>query len=210
MSEISLEKVDQVRERTGVGYAEAKFALEVNGGDVLEALIYIENIKRSKEDKAHDWKKFKGENVSTKYETLEEFKLWLSELIKKGNVSRIKIKREDKVIMDIPVSAGIAAGVVAIIMPQLLAIGIITAIATKLTIEITKDDGSIEVVNKVVKETVSDVKDKAVDLAGTVKEKIISVKDEVLQKTSSKSVKVDDDSPVYTYTVKFDEVDKDK
>lgn len=210
MSEISLEKVDQVRERTGVGYAEAKFALEVNGGDVLEALIYIENIKRSKEDKAHNWKKFKGESASAKYETLEEFKLWLSELIKKGNVSRIKIKREDKVIMDIPVSAGIAAGVVAIIMPQLLAIGIITAIATKLTIEITKDDGSIEVVNKVVKETVSDVKDKAVDLAGTVKEKIISVKDEVLQKTSSKSVKVDDDSPVYTYTVKFDEVDKDK
>ncbi|GIM28063.1 hypothetical protein CPJCM30710_07290 [Clostridium polyendosporum] len=210
MSEISLEKVDQVRDRTGVGYAEAKLALEVNGGDVLEALIYIENIKRSNEDKTHAWKKFKGESSSTKYETLEEFKLWLNELIKKGNVSRVKIKREDKVIIDIPVNAGIAAGVIAIIMPQLLAIGIITAIATKLTVEITKDDGSIEVVNKMVKETVSDVKDKAVDLAGTVREKINSVKDEVFQKNSSKSVKVDDNSPVYTYTVKFDEVEKDK
>ena len=39
--EITLEKVDQVRERTGVTYAEAKNALEVANGDVLEAIIYL-------------------------------------------------------------------------------------------------------------------------------------------------------------------------
>lgn len=37
--EITLEKVDQVKERTGVSYAEAKNALEVTNGDVLEAII---------------------------------------------------------------------------------------------------------------------------------------------------------------------------
>ena len=45
--EITLEKVDQVRERTGVTYAEAKNALEIANGDVLEAIIYIENIKEA-------------------------------------------------------------------------------------------------------------------------------------------------------------------
>ena len=62
--EITLEKVDQVRERTGVTYAEAKNALEIANGDVLEAIIYIENIKEA------DAK----ENSKIKAESIEEFK----------------------------------------------------------------------------------------------------------------------------------------
>ena len=42
MENVTLEKVDMVRERTGVSYEKAKEALEVCEGDVLEALIYIE------------------------------------------------------------------------------------------------------------------------------------------------------------------------
>ncbi|MBK1812858.1 DUF4342 domain-containing protein [Clostridium sp. YIM B02505] len=212
MSEVTLEKVDQVRQRTGVSYAEAKHALEVNNGEVLDALIYIEEVKSHDKNSESEWKCEKEEG-SQKYETIEEFKAWLSELIKKGNVSRIKIKKDEKVLIDVPVNAGIAAGVIALVLPQLLAIGIITAIATKITIEITKEDGSVEVVNKVVKETVSDVKDmatdlkdKATDLAENLKDKFNSVKNE---KSAGKNVHVDNDSPVYTYTVKFDEVDKE-
>lgn len=41
MENITLEKVDMIRERTGVSYEKAKEALEVCEGDVLEALIYI-------------------------------------------------------------------------------------------------------------------------------------------------------------------------
>ena len=48
MSEITLEKVDLIRERTGVSYTEAKEALEAGNGDVVDALIYIENKKKSK------------------------------------------------------------------------------------------------------------------------------------------------------------------
>ena len=40
--DITLEKVDQVRERTGVSYAEAKNALEISNGDVLNAIILLE------------------------------------------------------------------------------------------------------------------------------------------------------------------------
>ena len=39
--DITLEKVDQVRERTGVSYAEAKNALEISNGDVLNAIILL-------------------------------------------------------------------------------------------------------------------------------------------------------------------------
>ena len=42
MEKVTLEKVDMVRERTGVTYEKAKQALEASEGDVLEALIYIE------------------------------------------------------------------------------------------------------------------------------------------------------------------------
>ena len=40
--EISLEKVDKVRERTGVSYGEAKKALEMCEGNVLDAIIFLE------------------------------------------------------------------------------------------------------------------------------------------------------------------------
>ena len=38
-----LEKVEKIREKTGVSYEEAKAALEVCGEDVLDALVYLEN-----------------------------------------------------------------------------------------------------------------------------------------------------------------------
>mgnify|MGYP002625391052 FL=1 len=137
MEKISLEHVDQVIERTGVSYSKAKEALEYSNGDVLEAIIYLEN---KESDKAESFEKAG--------ETIDEFKNWLKELIKRGNISRIKIKKDEKVIVDVPVNAGIAVAVIAVIMPALLAFGVIAAVATKITIEITKTDGTIEVVNK--------------------------------------------------------------
>ena len=42
MAEITLEKIDIIKERTGVSYTDAKEALEECDGDVVNALIYIE------------------------------------------------------------------------------------------------------------------------------------------------------------------------
>ena len=39
--EITLEAVDQIRDRTGVSYAEAKEALINSGGDVVDAIIAL-------------------------------------------------------------------------------------------------------------------------------------------------------------------------
>lgn len=187
MSEISLEKIDIIRERVDATYEEAKEALEACNGNIVDALIYIEKSRRSAKDEV--------------YTSKDEFITWLKDLVKKGNVTRIKIKKDDKVVVDIPVTAGIAAGIfTAIAWAPLLGIGFLTAVFTKVTVEITKDDGSVEIVNKIIKTTANDIKEKVSDIASDVKEKI-KVK---------KNKDEEDQDNVYQYTVKFDDIDEEK
>ena len=40
--EITLEQVERLREKAGVSYGQAKQALEYSGGNLLDALIYLE------------------------------------------------------------------------------------------------------------------------------------------------------------------------
>jgi len=194
MSDITLEKIDIIRERTGVSYTDAKEALEACSGNVVDALIYIEQNKKTTKN-----------NI---YTTKDEFLEWLKDLVKKGNINRIRIKKEEKVIVDIPVNAGIAATLTALIWPPLIAIGILTAVVTKVTIEITKDDGTVEIVNTIIKtgvkdtmqdmkETVKDVKDKVFDAASSVKDKFSSKEDK------------SEEQNTYQYTVKFEDIDKE-
>ena len=164
--EITLEKVNQVRERTGVSYAKAKEALEHTNGSVLDAIILLESEMKN-ENSFND-----GMKVNNGAETVEEFKIWLKDLINKGNVSRIKISKDEKVLVDVPVNAGIAAGIIGIIIPPILAFVVVAAVVTQeFTIEITKSDGTVEVVNKYITKTVNDVKEKAAGFTEKVKEK---------------------------------------
>ena len=108
------------------------------------------------------------------YTTKDEFVSWIKELINKGNITRIKIKKDKRIIIDVPVNAGVATGALALIWPQLIGvigIGALAAVFTNFTIEITKEDGSVEVVNKIIKGTMKDVKDKVNGMASEVKEK---------------------------------------
>lgn len=201
MEEITLEKIDIVKERTGVSYTDAKEALEECEGNVVNALIYIE----AKQKKSNKF------NIEEMYTTKDEFVAWIKETVRKGNVTRIKIKKDDKVVIDIPVNAGIAAGLVALSMPTLLGLGILTAVLTKVTIEITKADGTVEIVNTFIKNTVEDVKIKMNDLSEEVKEKFYETKDSFSK--SSKNCKDSKDSNnenVYQYTVKFDKQEQEE
>ena len=49
--EISLEQIELVKDRTGVSYKEAKDALEFANGNVVDAIIYVE------ENINHDYEK---------------------------------------------------------------------------------------------------------------------------------------------------------
>ncbi|MEA4827179.1 MAG: DUF4342 domain-containing protein [Clostridium sp.] len=206
MSEISLEKIDIIRERTGVSYTEAKEALEICNGNVVDALIHIEGKQKSMKDDL--------------YTTKDEFMKWMKEVVKKGNVTRIRIKKDDKTVTDIPVNAGVAAGLVALIWPPLIALGVLTAVFTKVTIEIVKSDGSVEVVNKIIKNRAKDVKEKVDDLTYDVKEKVEDMTSEVKEKVEDMTSEVKEkfdkknnsakDENVYKYTVSFEEADDEK
>lgn len=201
MEKITLEKVDMVKERTGATYEQAKEALEICEGDVLEALIYIEKIQSVSEENNDSSKDDDANMVS-----IDELKAWFKQIIEKGNVTRIKIKKDDNELIDVPVNAGIAAGVIAIIIPPILAAGVIAAIATRITIEITMEDGSVEVVNKHVSKVANDVKNKAADFADMVKNKVNEMKNDNNRDNSDSKQKVYTGSDsVYTYTVNFDD-----
>ena len=206
MENITLEKVDMIRERTGVSYEKAKEALEVCEGDVLEALIYIEKSQKLLEINGE----FVDEEANRTPISIEELRAWLKQVIEKGNVTRIKVKKDDKELVDIPVNAGIAAGVVAIIIPPIHAAGVIAAIATQITIEVTMEDGSVEVVNKYVSEIASNVKIKATDFADKIKTKVNEMKNDISKHNDDSKQKVYTGSDtVYTYTVNFEEEKED-
>ena len=192
MSDITLEKIDIIRERAGVTYAKAKEVLEINEGNIVDSMIYIESNSEDKEKKI--------------YSTLDELTKWLKGIINKGNINRIRIKKEDKVLVDVPVNASIAAGVIATVWQPLIAIGLATATLTTVTVEITKEDGTVELVNKIIK-------NKANNFATDIKEKFegitYMVKDKLKKEKSRDNIEITDE-PVYRYTVKFDDIDKEK
>ncbi|ADL51205.1 DUF4342 domain-containing protein [Clostridium cellulovorans] len=161
MSEITLEKVDLVKDRTKCTYQEAKEALELHDGNVVDAIIYLEENKKSKGT----------------FDNKDEFINYIKELINKGNITRIKIKKDDQVLLDVPVNAGVAAGLLALAIPWVIPVGIITAVAVKITVEITKEDGTVEVINKFIKNTAGNVSERFQDANDIMKDANEVIKD---------------------------------
>ena len=88
---ITLENIDGVRERSGASYEEAREALEVSGGNVVDALVYLEQKKSAQTN-----------------DILDKVKA----VVKEGNVNKIRLKRDGKVLLSIPVNVGIGVGLV--------------------------------------------------------------------------------------------------
>jgi len=128
-----LAKIDLLRERTGVSYKEAKEALDQVDGDVVLALINLEDDRVNIDDGLKD----KSDKV------LKQIK----DIIKKGNVNRIKIKKGDKVIADFPANVG-ALGLAGVVLSPTLAVigalGTVAALANDYTLEIERPNGEIE------------------------------------------------------------------
>lgn len=126
MEEITLEKIDMIRERTGVSYREAKEALERSRGNVLEALIELDEKKDTK------W----TEEISVRSsEVIEKVK----GLIHEGNVNKISVKHDGRTLVEIPVAFG-AIG--AMVLPHFTVLGVMVAMFKKCTIEVVRNDGS--------------------------------------------------------------------
>lgn len=164
--EITLEKIELVKDRTGVGYKESKEALEQTDGNVVDAIILIEeNIDEAGKSKM-------GEQGAAIMDTIKA-------AIKKGNVSKLTIKKDGDVIVNLPVSIGIIGTV---LFPWAAIGATIAAFGTKCTIEMLKDNGEIINISQKASETfdtfvtkggviVDEMKDKGGDFADAAKEK---------------------------------------
>jgi hypothetical protein len=122
----NLEKIDLLRQRMNVSYEKARAVLEAANWDVTEALIKLEQEQGKKPS-------LQEEFMVRGNELVEKIKA----LIQQGNINRIKIKQDGKVLVEIPVTAGVIGAVLA---PQLAIIGAIAALFTQCTVEIEKND----------------------------------------------------------------------
>lgn len=114
-----LEKIEKIREKTGVTYQEAKEALEAAEGDVLDALVYLENQGKIKKPELQYYTTQGGkssrefaEAAQAAYEAGEDesfgnvvkrFLKWCGKVIKKGSENFFVIAKEDEVLLNMPV-----------------------------------------------------------------------------------------------------------
>lgn len=153
--EITLEKIELVKDRTGVSYKEAKDALERADGSVVDAIIEIEEtIDISSKSKL-------GEQGSAMIDKIKD-------AIRKGNISKITIKKDEEVILNLPVNIGLVG---TLLFPWAVIASTIAALGTKCTIELLKDDGEVINLSDKAAEKLEIVVEKSGAFAEDVKEK---------------------------------------
>ncbi len=113
--DITLEMIDQVRERTGSTYQEAINALENTGGSVVDALDYLENKPHNNPGIALK------EKIKKAYQDCQD--------------ARLEIKIEDRNLMDIPLTWG-ALG--AVFFPKWTAWGVMGLLLSRGTLQVKK------------------------------------------------------------------------
>ncbi len=123
--QIPLEKIDRLRERAGIGYREAKYVLEQVDGDLVEALIYLEEKRGEARDRFSSWPR----DISKQ---LRRFVAGLHR-------TRFRVKVKDNTLVELPATYG-ALG--AALFPKIAAIGLIGVLFSEGSIEIKGGPGS--------------------------------------------------------------------
>jgi hypothetical protein len=167
MNTITLEMVDEVRNRTTADYKLAKEALEICNGDVLEAVIYIESLKSSSD-------KQKNEFINHGTEMIEK----LRELVNQGVITRIIVERNDAQIMNIPVLAG---GVAALIFTTATIAGLLAAVATGCQIKVVKKTGEVFNLNEMTEDSFKGFMEATEKTVKNVKDKFKKAADEAVE-----------------------------
>ncbi|MDR1495360.1 MAG: DUF4342 domain-containing protein [Clostridiales Family XIII bacterium] len=165
--DITLEKIELVKDRTAVSYKDAKEALEAADGNVVDAIIGIEEaINRSGAAKV----------IGKSTDILDVIK----DYVRKGNVTKIVISKDEDVLMNMPVNATVVG---ALIAPWAALIGTVVCFGLKYKIELVLDDGQVIDITEKATDKFSD----AVEKGGQV---VDAVKDKGAQVAGNVSVKV--------------------
>ena len=95
----NIEKIDIVKDRLNISYEQASDVLEKTGGDVVQALVLLED-KEQKEQPQNNKNvyKVKGQKLLNK----------IKDIIREGNASKIIVKNhQGEILVEIPISAGV-------------------------------------------------------------------------------------------------------
>ncbi len=133
--DITLEKIELVKDRTGATYKEAKDALEAANGSVVDAIIAIEESINSEFDEAAE--SGAGNKILDK----------AKEIVAKGNMSRILVSKGEETIVNFPLTAGVVG---AVLVPWGVIFGAIAAVGFNCSIEFVNDKGEIVDINGAV------------------------------------------------------------
>ena len=128
-----LEKIDLIRNRLNVSYNEANEALENCDGDVVSALIELEEKEKDVN------KDFEKEDIHVMgNELIDKIK----DIIREGNVKKITVKNEDgESVLEIPVTAGVVG---LVLFPYIGILGGLAAMLKEYKLEIKKDNDEEE------------------------------------------------------------------
>ncbi len=141
--EITLEAVEKVMELTGVEFQAAKAALTQANGDVDEAIKLIQPEPKETGTFEDETKK-----------AVEKLKKAVAE----GNVDKIQIRRDDEVLLSVPVNVGIVGGILGLAAaPWALIAGAIAAFGFGCKLEVVKSDGTVDEVDAGSDGTVDEV-----------------------------------------------------
>ena len=99
-----LEKVEKIREKTGVSYEEAKAALEEANGDILDAIVILENQGKVKGPE-RQYYSTRPEDSSQKFQeaAMKKFMKWCGQMIKKGCENFFTVRKGCEEIITVPV-----------------------------------------------------------------------------------------------------------
>ena len=177
-NEITIEKIDAVIQRVpSATYAEAKQALIDHNGDVIESIIALESnntIESNFSKKTKQAKKAVEDMFSKDSEDFKEMKEQAKELLKRSSVIRVIIDRNNKVIMNIPLTVGVV-GVA--LLPIYTLVGLSAAVIGKCRIKIqNEDDGSIVDLGELNEEKLNMLKQMLVNTAKEVKDVVVDNK----------------------------------
>lgn len=178
-NEITIEKIDAVIQRVPVAtYAQAKQALIDNNGDVIESIIALEsannNLNNNISKKTKQAKKAVEDMFSKDSEDLKVKKEQAKELLKRSSVIRVIIDRNNKIIMNIPLTVGVV-GIA--LLPIYTLVGLSAAVIGKCRIKIqNEDDGSIVDLGELNEEKLNMLKQMLVNTAKDVKDVVVENK----------------------------------
>jgi hypothetical protein len=133
---VNIESIDELRKRADVSYEEAKNALEKTNGNLLEALIILEKEGKSEKDS------YKKSAKSWREYGIIKF---IKRAIKKGNSYRVIVHKNEKVVIDVTLTA---TTIVTVVFPYAVGIVFIVTLISGYKLKIKSEKDDVEKVNK--------------------------------------------------------------